>query len=281
MTSETVTHTETAYRSDSRPIWCPGCGNFAVLSATSKAFAALSLAPEQIVMVSGIGCSSRIPYLFRTYGVHGLHGRSIPLATGVKLARPDLTVVVFGGDGDLLSIGTNHLIHAARRNIDITIVLMDNQIYGLTKAQFSPTTVQGQISRSSPYGKMEPALNPVLLALTAGATFVARSFSGRPQQIADLLAAAIRHKGFSFLHVLSTCREWNDRSAYYKEHAEDIPEGHDEKDLEASFKLALAPGKEYMGLFYKAQQSDYAEVSKRQVEATEEFNLVQHLSRYK
>lgn len=281
MTSETVTHTETAYRSDSRPIWCPGCGNFAVLSATSKAFAALALAPEQIVMVSGIGCSSRIPYLFRTYGVHGLHGRSIPLATGVKLARPDLTVVVFGGDGDLLSIGTNHLIHAARRNIDITVVLMDNQIYGLTKAQFSPTTVQGQISRSSPYGKMEPALNPVLLALTTGATFVARSFSGRPQQIADLLAAAIRHKGFSFLHVLSTCREWNDRSAYYKEHAEDIPEGHDEKDLEASFKLALAPGKEYMGLFYKAQQSDYAEVSKRQVEATEEFNLVQHLSRYK
>ena len=281
MSVETPVYTETAYRSDSRPTWCPGCGNFAVLSAATKAFADLQLPPEEVVVVSGIGCSSRIPYLFSTYGMHSLHGRSIPLAMGVKLARPELTVTVFGGDGDLLSIGTNHLIHVAQRNMDITVVLMDNQIYGLTKAQYSPTSLQGQMSRSSPYGKIEPSLNPVMLALTTGATFVGRGFSGRPRRLHRLLVQAIQHKGFSFVHVLSPCREWNDRSAYYREHAEDIDPGHDTEDIAKAMQLTLDKGREYMGLFYQTKQPIYEEELRHLVEEQVPFDLQRHLARYR
>lgn len=281
MTAETPVYTETAYRSEFKPTWCPGCGDFAVLSAASKALADLQVPPEQVVIVSGIGCSSRIPYFFRTYGIHGLHGRSLPLATGVKLARPDLKVLVCGGDGDLFSIGTNHLIHAARRNLHIAVVLMDNQIYGLTKAQFSPTSIQRQISRSSPYGKVEPALNPVLLALSVGATYVARSFSARPRHVQELLAGALRHKGFGFIHVISPCREWHDRSAYYREHAVDIGQTHDVKDLGKALLLAAESDREHMGLFYQVAQPTFDEGEHSLVEKQMPFDLQEHLAAYR
>ena len=281
MRAETPTYTETSYRSGVRPTWCPGCGNFAVLSATCRALTELQIPPEQVVAVSGIGCSSRIPYFCSTYGIHGLHGRSVPLATGVKLARPDLQVLVFGGDGDLASIGANHLVHAARRNAGITVVLMDNQVYGLTKAQFSPTSRQGQVTRSSPYGTVEPAMSPVLLALAAGATFVGRSFSGRLRQIHELLVQAIRHRGFSLLHVYSPCREWNDTSAYYHEHGVEIGPGHDFTDLGEAVRLALDTTREYMGLFYRVERPPYEDEIRRVVEKQVPFRLSEYLSRYR
>jgi 2-oxoglutarate ferredoxin oxidoreductase subunit beta len=274
-------YTETSYRSAFRPTWCPGCGNFAVLATASRAFADLQIPPEDAAVVSGIGCSSRIPYLFNTYGMHGLHGRAIPLATGLKLFRPELTVAVFGGDGDLLSIGANHLIHAARRNLDITVVLMDNQIYGLTKAQFSPTSLQGQITRSSPFGKAEPLINPVMLALTAGATFVARRFTGRPHRLHETLTQALQHKGFSFVHVISPCREWNDRTAFYREHGEDIVAEHDTSDLRKAMDLTLDMGRQYMGVFYRADKPVFDEQVRQLVPEQAPFDLQQHMSRYR
>lgn len=279
--AESTAYTEASYRSDFRPTWCPGCGNFAVLSAASKSFTLLQLPPENVVTVSGIGCSSRIPYLFSTYGMHSLHGRAIPLATGVKLARPELTVTVFAGDGDLLSIGANHLIHAAQRNVNITIVLMDNQIYGLTKAQYSPTSPQGQVSRSSPYGKVEPLLNPVMLALSTGATFVGRGFSGHRRRLNDLLTQAIQHRGLSFVHVLSPCREWNDRSAYYRERAEDITSNHDSEDVRSAIHLALDKEREHMGVFYRSEQPVYEEQLRGLVKDQSPFSLQHHLAGYR
>lgn len=281
MRAETQRYTETSYRSGVRPTWCPGCGNFSVLAATCRALADLQTPPEEVVVVSGIGCSSRIPYFYSTYGIHGLHGRSIPLATGVKLARPDLKVLVFGGDGDLAGIGANHLVHAARRNVDITVVLMDNQVYGLTKAQFSPTSRQGQVTRSSPYGTAEPPISPVLLTLVSGATFVGRSFSGRPRQIRGLLAQAMQHRGFSLLHIYSPCREWNDTSAYYQEHGEEVPPEHDFTDLAEAIRLALDTTREYMGLFYKVERPAYEGQIRRLVEKQVPFRLAEYLSRYR
>jgi 2-oxoglutarate ferredoxin oxidoreductase subunit beta len=207
-----------AFKSDYKPIWCPGCGDYSVLSAFTKAFAALGLRPEDIVVVSGIGCSSRIPAYLSTYGFHGVHGRALAAATGLKLARPDLTVVVAGGDGDGYSIGGNHFLHACRRNVDLTYVVMDNHVYGMTKGQPSPTTEPDWVSKLSPGGTGLRVFHPLVIALAAGATFIARAFSGDPNGLATILAEAIRAPGFSFVEVLSPCvtfrpeqREWKQR----------------------------------------------------------------------
>src|SRR3990170_7875203 len=153
------------YKSGDKPTWCPGCGDFGVLSATYKALAALQLKPHEVVFVSGIGCSSRMPYFMRTYGFHGVHGRALPIAQGVKLAAPQLTVFAVGGDGDLFSIGAGHMPHAAARNVDITVINMDNSIYGLTKGQTSPTSARGHKTKSTPYGALVEPMNPVLMEL--------------------------------------------------------------------------------------------------------------------
>jgi 2-oxoglutarate ferredoxin oxidoreductase subunit beta len=194
-----------AYKSDYKPIWCPGCGDYSVLSAFTKAFAAVGKKPEEIVVVSGIGCSSRIPAYLTSYGFHGVHGRALAAATGLKVARPDLTVVVAGGDGDGYSIGGNHFLHACRRNVDMTYVVMDNHVYGMTKGQPSPTTEPDWQSKLSPSGTGLRVFHPLVVALAAGANFVARAFSGDPNGVAEILAAAIRHPGFSFVEVLSPC----------------------------------------------------------------------------
>ena len=194
------------YRSDYKPIWCPGCGHFSVLSSLTKAMSELGLKKEDTAVVSGIGCSSRIPAYTSVYGMHGIHGRALAIATGLKLARPELTVIVPGGDGDGMSIGGNHFLHACRRNVDLTYIVMDNQVYGMTKGQASPTTDSGWTgSKLTPHGPRVSAVNPVSLAMTAGATFIARGFSGDPNAVADLVVAGIRHKGFSMVHVLSPC----------------------------------------------------------------------------
>lgn len=204
-----------AFKSDYKPIWCPGCGDYSVLSAFTKAFAAAGRKPEEIVVVSGIGCSSRIPAYLTSYGFHGVHGRALAAATGLKLARPDLTVVVAGGDGDGYSIGGNHFLHACRRNVDLTYVVMDNHVYGMTKGQPSPTTEPDWASKLSPGGTGLRVFHPLAVALAAGANFIARAFSGDPNGVAEILADAIRHPGFSFVEVLSPCvtfrpeqREW-------------------------------------------------------------------------
>lgn len=193
------------YKSDIKPVWCPGCGDYHVLLSLTKALAELQASPEQVAVISGIGCSSRMPAYLNTYGFHGVHGRSLPLATGLKVARPDLTVIVAGGDGDGFSIGGNHFLHACRRNIDLTYIVMDNRVYGMTKGQPSPTTEPDWDSALSPGGTGLSPFHPLVIALASGANFVARTFSGDPSRTADILVEAIRHPGFSFVQILSPC----------------------------------------------------------------------------
>ena len=215
------------YKSDINPIWCPGCGDFGVLAAMTKAAAYLGLAKEQLAMVSGIGCSSRLPAYINSYGFHGIHGRSLAIAAGLKAARPDLTVVVAGGDGDGFSIGGNHFLHACRRNMDLTYIVMDNEVYGMTKGQASPTT-QPDWTRSklTPRGTGVRRFQPTALALAAGASFIARGFTGDPSGLTQLIVQAIQHPGFSFLHVLSPCQTYQPEQKEWKhlvhEHAAEV-----------------------------------------------------------
>lgn len=205
ITSAPVVYKPSDYRSDLKPIWCPGCGDFGVLAAIQQALAAAQINPKDLAVVSGIGCSSRLPGFLQTYGLHTVHGRALPAAIGLKIARPDLTVMAVGGDGDFFSIGLGHLPHAARRDLDITVVVMDNAIYGLTKGQTSPTSPRGHVTKSTPYGQSAQPLHPLAIVLSSGASFVARGFSSQPKQLAELIKAGLDHRGFAFIHVLSPC----------------------------------------------------------------------------
>jgi 2-oxoglutarate ferredoxin oxidoreductase subunit beta len=200
-----VAFTPQSYKSEVKPVWCPGCGDYSVLSAVTKALAKLELPPEQVAVVSGIGCSSRIPAYTRCYGFHGVHGRALAAATGLKVARPDLTVIAAGGDGDGYSIGGNHFLHACRRNVDMTYIVMDNRVYGMTKGQPSPTTEPDWDSKLSPHGTGLREFYPLVIALASGANFIARAYSGDPNGCAELIVQAIRTPGFSFVEVLSPC----------------------------------------------------------------------------
>ncbi len=262
------------YRSDIEPTWCPGCGHFGVIAALTKAFSELGLPPENIVSVSGIGCSSRAPLFMKNYSVHTLHGRAIPVAVGIKLANPELTVLVETGDGDMFSIGAGHNPHAARRNIDITVICMDNQIYGLTKNQISPTSREGLYGSLTPYGSIDPPLNPIATMLAYGSTFVAQTYAGNPKHMAYIFEEAIRHKGFSFVNVLSPCPTFNkvDTFKYYKNKTKDINEmGHDPADYEKALELAFHDLDHYynpdapvpIGIFYKGIKETYDERMRR------------------
>ena len=207
------------YKSALKPIWCPGCGDFAVLNAITKALAHLGLAREEVALITGIGCSSRIAAYTSVYGFHGVHGRALALASGLKAARKDLTVLVAGGDGDGLSIGGNHFIHACRRNMDLTYIVMDNEVYGMTKGQASPTTdSEWGGSKLTPGGTGIRPFNAAAMALASGASFVARGFTGDPNGLAKILVAAIEHRGFSFVQALSPCKTFRPEQMEWKKH---------------------------------------------------------------
>ncbi|HEY88719.1 MAG TPA: 2-oxoacid:ferredoxin oxidoreductase subunit beta [Thermoflexia bacterium] len=237
------------YQSGVKPIWCPGCGDYAVLNALRQAFAELEIPPHEIAVASGIGCSSRFPAFLNTYGFHGVHGRPLPLATGMKVGNPALTVVAVGGDGDGFSIGGGHIPHAARRNIELPYIVMDNNIYGMTKGQPSPTTPRGTQRKASPYGSLEDPLNPIMMALAYGTTFVARAFSGQPKELAAIIKAALLHPGFAFVQVLSPCVTFRNTYQHYREITQPLPEDFDRTDLMAAMRLAQETETLYRGIF--------------------------------
>ncbi|MBI2266209.1 MAG: 2-oxoacid:ferredoxin oxidoreductase subunit beta [Armatimonadetes bacterium] len=252
---------EYEYRSEVKPTWCPGCGDFGVLNALYNALGRKGYNPKDIVCVSGIGCSSRLPYFVTSYGFHSVHGRAMPIATGVKMANPELTVLVFGGDGDAYAIGGGHFIHAARRNTDLTYVIMDNTIYGLTKGQTSPTSQTGFVTKTTPRGSVEPPFNPIVLALASGASFVARGFSGKPKEMADLIVKGIEHPGFSIIDVYSPCPTFNTVNTFktYKEEVADLPSDHDVSDRVAALRLASLDQPRYLGIFYHQRVGSFQE----------------------
>jgi len=203
------------YGSDQDVRWCPGCGDYSILAQMKKALAQLAIPQEQLVFISGIGCSSRFPYYMNTYGIHSIHGRAPAFATGLKGARPDLHVWVITGDGDALSIGGNHLMHAIRRNVDINIILFNNRIYGLTKGQYSPTSPVGKVTKSSPMGAIDNPINPLSVAMGCEATFVARSIDVNIKHLGEILRRASDHRGTSFIEVYQNCNVFNDGAWEY------------------------------------------------------------------
>jgi 2-oxoglutarate ferredoxin oxidoreductase subunit beta len=238
------------YDSGVQPIWCPGCGDYAVLTALRQSFAQLDIPKHEIVVASGIGCSSRLPTFLNTYGIHGVHGRVLPLAAGVKLGRPETHVIAVGGDGDGFSIGVGHLPHAARRNVNLMYIVMDNSIYGMTKGQPSPTSEEGIVRKASPYGSQERALNPLLMVLSYQTSFVARVFSGQIKHMVDVFVQALQHPGFAFVQVLSPCVTFNNTYSYYREITQPLPSSHDVTDLSLAMQYAMQTEKQYLGIFY-------------------------------
>jgi len=238
------------------PDWCPGCGDFGVLAAVQKALVELQIPKHEVMTISGIGCSSNFPGFIDTYGMHTLHGRSLPVASGMKLANHAMTVLVTGGDGDGFGIGAGHFVHTMRRNLDLTYIVMDNQIYGLTTGQTSPTSRVGMKTKSMPFGNVDAPTNPVSLALSAGATFVARGFSADQKHLTELIKRAIEHKGFSFLDVFSPCVTYNHDNTFQwfrprVKKLEDNP-AYDPSDWQAAIEKSLLWGDEIpIGLFFE------------------------------
>jgi 2-oxoglutarate ferredoxin oxidoreductase subunit beta len=227
------------FKNDLKPVWCPGCGDFAVLNSVYRALAAAGCTPHETTLVSGIGCSSRLPGYVETFGINSLHGRALPIAMGVKLASPSMTVVAVGGDGDGLAIGGNHFMHAARRNVDIAYIMMDNEIYGLTKGQAGPTTPTGDKTKSTTYGNPDPAIDPCALAIAVGASWVARGFSGDVKGTTELMTRAIQHRGFAFLNIISPCVTWRGEEQHKELRAKlrAVPADHDVTSREAALRL--------------------------------------------
>jgi 2-oxoglutarate ferredoxin oxidoreductase subunit beta len=207
-----VPTTKKDWTSDQEVRWCPGCGDYGILLAVQMLMPDLGVSPENVVFVSGIGCSSRFPYYMNTYGIHSIHGRAPAIATGIALARPDLDVWVITGDGDGLSIGGNHLIHALRRNVNLTILLFNNRIYGLTKGQYSPTSETGKVTKSTPYGSIDPPFNPVAIALGAEASFVARTHDLDRKHMMETFRQAHEHRGAGFVEIFQNCNVFNDHA---------------------------------------------------------------------
>jgi len=231
------------YKSALKPVWCPGCGDFAVLNAITKALAFMGLPRQEVALITGIGCSSRIGAYTSLFGFHGVHGRSLALAAGLKAARPELTVLVAGGDGDGLSIGGNHFIHACRRNMDMTYIIMDNEVYGMTKGQASPTTAPDWAdSKLTPQGTGIRPFQPAGLALTAGASFIARGFTGDPNGLAKMLVAAIEHKGFSFVQALSPCPTFRPEQMQWKHHVRALGAETTNNPIEAAQRIQADDG---------------------------------------
>ncbi|EKF6268291.1 2-oxoacid:ferredoxin oxidoreductase subunit beta [Staphylococcus pseudintermedius] len=231
------------FRNNVKPNWCPGCGDFSVQAAIQKAAANVGLEPDEVALITGIGCSGRLSGYVNSYGVHSIHGRALPLAQGVKMANRDLTVIASGGDGDGYAIGMGHTIHALRRNMNITYIVMDNQIYGLTKGQTSPSSAPGFVTKTTPKGNIEQNVAPLELALSSGATFVAQGFSSDIKALTKIIEDAINHDGFSFVNVFSPCVTYNKINTYdwFKENltAIDDIENYDVSNKQAALQTVI------------------------------------------
>ena len=253
----TIELTAKDFKGQVDPDWCPGCGDFGVLNSLQRACAELGLKPHQIVTVSGIGCSSNMPGYINTYGMHTLHGRSLAFATGVKMANHDLTVIATGGDGDGYGIGGNHFTHTARRNVDLTYVVMNNQIYGLTTGQVSPTSTQGMTTKSTPFGSVEYPMNPLTSAIMNGATYVARGYSGDIRGLTELIKNGITHKGFALIDIFSPCVTFNldNTHDFFKQRIKKLADvEHDPADWKMACEYALEWGDTiYTGLFFEKE----------------------------
>ncbi|QJC52212.1 2-oxoacid:ferredoxin oxidoreductase subunit beta [Paenibacillus albicereus] len=245
------------FRNNVKPNWCPGCGDFSIQAAIQRASANVGLEPEQLAVISGIGCSGRISGYINAYGLHGIHGRALPIAQGVKLANRELTVIASGGDGDGFAIGMGHTVHAIRRNVNLTYIVMDNQIYGLTKGQTSPRSAEGFKTKSTPEGSIESVLSPLEIALSAGATFVAQSFSSDLKQLTALIEAGIKHEGFSLINVFSPCVTFNKVNTYdwFKENIVNLDgeagEGYDPSNRLAAMTKIMETNGLVTGLVYQ------------------------------
>lgn len=240
------------YRSSLKPIWCQDCGDYNVLDALTGAFAQLNLDPHNTVLVAGVGCASRMPFYVKAYGLHTIHGRALPAALGVSVVQPEKNIIVVAGDGDTFSIGGNHFIHSSRKNTNITCIVLDNEVYGMTKGQNSPTSHSNLITKINPYEQVEERINPVLMALSFNTSFIARGFSDDKEQLENLIYRGVRHTGFSFIHVISPCTQFNDKvtSKSVRERIKYIPADHDTKDRISGMKLAFDDEHLYMGIFY-------------------------------
>ena len=271
------------FKSDQEVRWCPGCGDYAILAALQSFMPELGLEREKIVFVSGIGCAARFPYYMQTYGMHSIHGRAPAIATGLAVSRPDLSVWVVTGDGDALSIGGNHLIHALRRNVQIKILMFNNRIYGLTKGQYSPTSEQGKVTGSTPYGSVDYPFNPLSIALGAEATFVARAIDTDKPGLTSVLRRAAGHRGTAFVEILQNCNIYNDgafdfardhkENRIYLKHGE--PAGdtglvHDETDFATAFALSRVTEANHgvvpVGVFREVDRDPYDTLVHEQVE---------------
>lgn len=255
------------FRNKVKPNWCPGCGDFSVLAAMQRAFANLGLEPNDVAIVSGIGCSGRISGYINAYGFHGVHGRALPIAQGLKLANRDLTVVAAGGDGDGFAIGMGHTVHAIRRNVDITYIVMDNQVYGLTKGQTSPRSQVGFKTKSTPNGSIEAAIAPMEMALTVGAGFVAQSVSSDLKQLTRVIEEGIKHKGFSLINVYSPCVTYNKVNTYdwFKENLVNLEkdESYDPTDRQLAMQKLMEHDGLVTGIIYQnKERKSYEEMIK-------------------
>jgi len=237
------------------PDWCPGCGDFGVLHALKTAIAELGLYPNEVLTISGIGCSSNLPGYINTYGMHTLHGRALAVATGAQLANHKLKVIVTGGDGDGYGIGGNHFLHTMRRNVDLTYIVMDNQIYGLTTGQVSPTSIKGMKTKSTPFGSVENEINPIPLAIVGGATYVARGFTGQVRHLTDLIKGGIQHRGFSLIDTFSPCVTFNrdNTHEFFRQRTQKLEDqAHDPTDFSSAMERAYEWGDRIpIGLFWK------------------------------
>lgn len=259
------------YKSGTKPVWCPGCGDYSVLLAITKAMSEMNLEPENVALVSGIGCSSRLPAYLNVYGFHAVHGRALPVATGLKVSRPDLTVLAAGGDGDGFSIGGNHFMHACRRNVDMTYIVMDNQVYGMTKGQASPTTdPDWDKSKLTPGGTKINPYYPLVIALASGANFIARASSTDPNGAAKVLVDAIRHPGFSFVHMLSPCVTFRPEQKDWKKMVRSAPV-EPTKDPAVAAKRLMTDDNFFLGTLYKGDRAAYQPELKTTVEHLSEL----------
>ena len=245
------------FKGKADPDWCPGCGDFGVLTALKQALVELNLHPHKVMTISGIGCSSNLPGYVSTYGMHTLHGRALAVATGAQLANHELKIIVTGGDGDGYGIGGNHFVHSMRRNIDLTYIVMNNQIYGLTTGQISPTSTKGMKTKSTPIGSVENPIFPVSLAIAAGATYVARGYTGQVKHLVDLIKGGIQHKGFALIDAFSPCVTFNldNTHEFFKHRTKKLEDmGHDPTDFAAAIRKSYEWGDEIpIGLFWKRE----------------------------